>query len=238
MNRQKAALMLLIVYWPVIFILTHIFLPQYVLNQLRASDKALHFLVYFILIVLLWISISPDRKADLRSKKVWIVFAVLIFYAGADEWLQGLSAGRTRDIMDFAANAEGLLAGGVLICIFSFAAVLIETAASIVIFTIAVRIQLTGYLEFIRPMFLLISFGLFTFFWCEFLTFYKVFEKNRIKWLISSISCPAGLVAAIKIVSKFTGRSFELEDFLFAAVAIFAVIAIIYVIRIFSYRFH
>ena len=232
MTRQRVAFTLLLLYWPAIFILTHIFLPQSILTQMRASDKALHFLVYFILIILLWFSISPAKKANIKSKKVWFILLLLVIYAAIDEWLQGLCAGRTRDFMDFVSNVEGIGAGFVLICLFPFRpAVLLATGAAILVFTSAVRIQFTGPLAFIRPLFLFSSFGFFTFIWCEFLTFYQPVNQSRLKWVIASGALPFALIAAVKILAKFTGRAFELEDFILSSLAILTVIAITYFIK-------
>jgi VanZ family protein len=232
LTRKRAALILLVVYWPVIFILTHIIVPPPILSQMQASDKSLHFLVYFILIVMFWFSISPEKKAGLRSKKVWIVFLILISYAAIDEWLQGLSAERTRDFMDFVANAEGLAAGLVLIFLFSFwPAALLATAISILVFTSAVRIQFTGSLAFIRPLVLFLSFGFFTFLWCEFLTVYQPIKQSRLKWLIASAALPFVLIATVKLLTRFTGRAFELEDFVLSTLAIIIIVAIMFIVR-------
>jgi VanZ family protein len=57
-----------------------------------------------ILVMIEMTSISPEKKAGVRSKKVWIYFLILLCYAAIDEWLQGFEAGRTRDFMDFIAN--------------------------------------------------------------------------------------------------------------------------------------
>ncbi len=231
-NRQRAALILLLIYWPFIFILTHIIVPPAILSQMRASDKSLHFLVYFVLMVLLWLSLSPDKKAALWSSKVWIAFLILVCYAAIDEWLQGFQTGRTRDFLDFVANAEGLAAGLVLIFLFSFwPAALLGTAISILVFTSAVRIQFTGQLAFVRPLVLFLSFGFFTFLWCRFLTRFQSIIQSRIKWLIFSVALPFALVVVVKLLTKFTGRAFELEDFLLASAAIIIIVAIMFVAK-------
>ena len=231
-TRRKASFILLLLYWPAIFVLTHIFLPQSVLLQMKASDKALHFLVYFILAVLLWFSISIDKKASLRSKKFWLVFLLLVIYAAADEWLQGVFAGRTRDFMDFVWNVCGVAAGLVIVLLFSFRpAVLVAAGISILVFTNAVRIQFTGHLAFIRPAFLLLSLGFFTFFWCRILTSFQPLKQSCLKWLAASAALPALLVAAVKILTFIMGRNFELTDFLLSAAAILTVIVIMFFIK-------
>jgi len=226
-TRQKAAFAVLLFYWPTIFILTHIFLPQSILAQMRASDKALHFLVYFILIILFWFSLSTENKADLRNKKVWMIFLVLIAYGAADEWLQGLYANRTRDFGDFVSNVAGVAAGLAIICIFSFwPAALLSTASAIVIFTTAVRIQLTGQLAFLRPVFLLLSFGFFTFLCQAFFTYFRPLKSSLLIQLIVPPALALALVAFVKLLSLITSRAFELQDIILSITAIFITTAI------------
>jgi len=227
------SLVVLLFYWPAIFVLTHIFVPASLLRQMQASDKSLHFLVYFILITLLWFSVSSAQKVNFRGKKIWIVLFLLVFYAGADEWLQGFSAGRNRDIMDFVANLTGLFGGLVLVSLFSFRpAVLAATAIAIVIFTSAIRIQFTGQLAFVRPLFLLSSFAFFTFTWNRFLSLFSSIRPLCSKWYFFSPAAPVGLMLAVKLLSRFAGRSFELTDIILSSAAIFAVVAIMYLIAI------
>ena len=240
--QQKITLALLVLYWPAIFTLTHIMVPPSLLRQIQASDKSLHFLVYFILIILLWFSVSPAEKVSFKRKKIWIVLLVLVFYAGVDEWLQGFEAGRTRDIMDFVANVEGLSAGLVIICFFSFwPAVLVASAAAIVVFTNAVRIQLVGQFAFVRPLFLLTSFGFFTFTWNRFLSIFLSMQPGRLKWLFFSLSVPVAFMLAVKLLSQVAGRAFELLDIILSLTAILAVALTMYLIKFlksFSRRFH
>jgi VanZ family protein len=238
--QQKITLALLVLYWPFIFILTHINVPSNLLQQMQASDKSLHFLVYFILIILLWFSISPAEKVNFRKKKIWIILPLLVFYAGVDEWLQGFEAGRTRDIMDFVANVEGLSAGLVIICLFSFwPAALVASAVVIVVFTNAVRIQFTGQFAFVRPVFLLTSFGFFTFTWNRFLSIFLSMQPGRLKWLFFSLSVPVAFVLVVKLLSQVAGRAFELTDIILSLTAILAVVATMYLIEFlksFSHR--
>ena len=238
--QQKITLAILVLYWPAIFILTHIIMPPSLLRQMQASDKSLHFLVYFILIILLWFSISPAEKVNFRKKKIWIILPLLVLYAGVDEWLQGFEASRTRDIMDFAANLEGLLGGLILICFFSFwPAVLVASAAAIVVFTSAVRIQFVGQLAFVRPLFLLTSFGFFTFTWNRFLSLFLSMQPGRLKWLFFSLSVPVAFMLAVKLFSRIAGRAFELLDIILSLTAIFAVALTTYLVsslKSFSHR--
>jgi len=230
--RQKYALILLLLYWPGIFILTHITVPLYMLRQLQASDKALHFLVYFVLISLLWYSVSSFDKPDWKKKNIWIVFGLLCIYAAADEWLQGLAAGRTRDLFDFLTNLAGLSCGLLLLSIFPFSpAVLIASAASIILFTNAVKIQFTGKLTFIRPLFLLLSFGFFTYFWNKFVSLYLSNRLAGFKYPLLAVSLPFLFILFVKFLSQLTGRAFEPMDLMLSAAAVSTVTLLIFLTK-------
>ncbi|MHC5095363.1 MAG: VanZ family protein, partial [Planctomycetota bacterium] len=88
LRRHKTVLLLLGIYWPVIFCLTHIPVPQ-VARQSGMSDKTMHVLAYFVLTFLVWFAVSPYHKARWNGIKVWIVLATIIGYAAVDEYLQG-----------------------------------------------------------------------------------------------------------------------------------------------------
>ncbi len=231
-TRQKYALILLLLYWPGIFILTHITVPLYMLRQLQASDKALHFLVYFVLILLVWYCVSSIDKPDWKKKNIWIVFGLLFIYAAADEWLQGLASGRTRDFADFLANLAGISCGLFLLSVFPFPpAVFIASAASIILFTNAVKIQFKGQLTFIRPLFLLSSFAFFTYFWNKFLSLYLSNRLAGFKYPLLSIALPFLFILFVKFLSQLTGRAFEPMDLLLSAAAVCAVTLTIFIAK-------
>jgi len=120
--RQKVTIILLLLYWPAIFILSHIPLenvPGWVI-RIDVSDKFLHYLGYLVLVFLLWFVISPGRKVNWRRASVWLVLLVVVWYGAIDEWLQGY-VGRCPDIMDFLADLSGALTGLILLSIFRFA---------------------------------------------------------------------------------------------------------------------
>src|SRR4030042_647093 len=97
-RRQKLTIISLLVYWPGVFILAHIPIPQLVYKA-QVSDKSLHFLVYLVLVFLLWFTISPDKKVNWRKAAAWWVLFVVVWYGVVDEVLQGY-VGRSCDIID------------------------------------------------------------------------------------------------------------------------------------------
>ena len=65
-RRRKWTIVLLGVYWPALFISSHIPIPEMV-EQAGVSDKTLHFLAYLILAFLLWVSLSREGKLRWRA---------------------------------------------------------------------------------------------------------------------------------------------------------------------------
>ena len=105
----------LAVYWIVLFILTTIptdAIPQFFNTQ----DKLEHFTGYFVLSVLLCLTLHFQKKNIQLSKySVLIAFLLIISYGAVDELHQLFIPGRTADITDWLADSIG--AGfGILLC--------------------------------------------------------------------------------------------------------------------------
>lgn len=227
-HRQKVTLISLLIYWPAIFILTHIPIRQEFLRQIQPSDKTLHFLVYFILSFLLYFAASPSGKLSLRSKKVWLLFLVLLFYAAVDEWLQGL-VGRSCDFLDFLANFAGIAAAFFLLSLFSFCpALLIFTAFSIIIITKAAQLKFTGSLSFIRPAVYFLAYGFFSAVWYHFISSLQLIKNSSVKRLSAALALPFLLLIVAAIFSFVLGNSFQLLEIVCSLAAIFAAVTFFY----------
>ena len=105
-QQQKLTFGALILYWPVLFIVAHIPIPQLV-RRAHVSDKSLHFVAYLILVFLLWFAINPQSKVNWRRAAVWWVLLVIAGYGIADELLQNFVSGRSCDVRDFTSRFSG-----------------------------------------------------------------------------------------------------------------------------------
>ena len=101
-RRQKLTIISLLFYWPGVFILAHIPIPQLVYKA-QVSDKSLHFLAYLVLVFLLWFAISPNKKVNWRKAAVWWILFVVVLYGVVDELLQGY-----KKSMSLRKNWNGL----------------------------------------------------------------------------------------------------------------------------------
>jgi VanZ family protein len=235
-RRQKLILISLLIYWPVIFMLAHIPIPQLV-RKAGVSDKSLHFIAYLALVFLLWFAVSPDRKVTWRRAAAWCVLLVMVCYGVIDELLQSVVAGRSCDAMDFVADLVGALTGLILLAFFTFwPAFLVVTGITIFALTNLTRINLADLLPVTYRAFLLFSYGFFALLWIQNIHLYLSLEAPKLKWLIVASALPIGLLVAVKLFSIISGRDFRQRDVIIAAVGIAAAVITIYLIGLFRCR--
>jgi VanZ family protein len=98
--RRWAALLLLC-YWGLLFVGTH--LPPGPLRHLGGKDKLMHVAGYAGLACLLAVEWMGGRPS---WKKLWLVSAVVMVYAGLDEWSQRF-VGRRSEWDDWYADLLG-----------------------------------------------------------------------------------------------------------------------------------
>ncbi len=97
----------LAIYWIIIFVATSI--PTDAMPQLfKAQDKFEHFAAYFILEILLALTVHFQSKFP-TAKKRPILFSLLFLalYAAVDEIHQYFIPGRYADVLDWAADLTG-----------------------------------------------------------------------------------------------------------------------------------
>lgn len=96
--RQRHWQIALVGYWGLLFFATHY--PRVAIpGEIPNSDKLVHFGAFGGLAFLFWVAVRP---------RLWVAAAILIPYAGLDEWLQQFT-GRFTDLMDFVANTIGIV---------------------------------------------------------------------------------------------------------------------------------
>lgn len=244
--RRKRTIISLVFYWTAIFILAHIPIPQLV-RQAHVSDKILHFLAYLILVFLLWFSIKPDRKVNWRragvSKRnkgrlgvpaVWWVFLVMAGYGLVDELLQGCIGGRNCDVMDFAANLAGVLAGLILFSFLTFwSALLVVTGAAIFLLTNLAKANPADLLPVTNTIFHLFAYVFFTMLWIRWIRLFLRLKAPETRWLIISLALPMVFLFIVRLFSVICSRDFSFSDVILSLVAIAAVVATNYLTALF-----
>jgi len=235
-RQHKVTIISLLLYWPTIFVLTHIPLPQELLQDVHVSDKTLHYTAYLILVFLLWFAISPDRKVNWRRATAWWVLLVVVWYGVFDEWLQGY-VNRNPNIMDFFADLAGAITSLILLSILPFwPAFLALTAAIIFILTNFTRVNLAELLSVPNAAFHLFAYGLFTLLWIRNMYRLLPIRAPEKKWLIGALAMPISFLLAVELFSTLAGNDFRLQDVTISAVAIVTVVAIIFLTALFRQR--
>lgn len=112
-----AAAIGLIIYWPGIFILTHIHIPSWVAGSgIVINDKLVHYVVYLVLMLLWLVVVNPSPAGKFGKHIVWTTFIMVVAYAGFDEWSQGF-VGRESSVYDFIADVGGIVTALIAFCI-------------------------------------------------------------------------------------------------------------------------
>lgn len=103
---KKFIFAILIIYWIIILVATS--LPSEKVPSLNVGDKFQHFAAYFVLGVLLNITLMVQDKSKIFREKSHIFTFIIIFVYGIfDELHQSFIPGRFADILDLAADIIG-----------------------------------------------------------------------------------------------------------------------------------
>ncbi|MHC4742722.1 MAG: VanZ family protein, partial [Planctomycetota bacterium] len=206
-RRRKSAIILLAIYLPVLFVLSHIPIPAKVHNA-GVSDKVLHFLAYLVLVFLFWIALNPERKVCWRERSPWAVVLIMLAYGIIDEVLQGF-VGRSCDARDLAADLIGVFAGLILLTFFTvrLAAVIV---CGMVIFGITnvAKVKPADYVTLADTVFHLVSYAVFTLLWIHCMRRFPFSSVSKWQWLAVALAMPAALLLAVKGYSISLGKEF------------------------------
>ena len=104
----------LTIYWLILFIATTT--PVERLPSIGFTDKINHFIAYFILAVLVNLTLIYQRKFRLLFEKASIATIIIcLFYGAVDELHQILVPGRFAETLDWVADASGTSLGVLVI---------------------------------------------------------------------------------------------------------------------------
>ncbi|MHC4323619.1 MAG: VanZ family protein [Planctomycetota bacterium] len=223
-HQQKIAACVLALYWPALFVLTHVPIPR-VVQEADVSDKSLHFLTYLILTFLFWSVVSGDRKVKWRRAAPWLVFFLIVVYGILDEWLQSFVPGRSCDMRDFFADLAGALAGLIVSSFLTFWPMgLLVAAAFIFGITNVTHVNLADLLPVTNAVFHLFAYAILTVIWIQCMHYFPAVKAPKAKWLISALAGPTGFLIIVKLFSVIAGKDFVLSDIIISFGAIAAVI--------------
>jgi hypothetical protein len=245
-RQQKLIIISLVCYWPTLFVLTHIPIPN-IIREADFSDKVLHFLAYLILTFLLWSAANPNRKVSWRphiflSKTragFWWVLLVIALYGVGDELLQNFVAGRCCDFRDFILNMVGALTGLIVLSIFTFwPACLVVTGITIFGLTNISRVDIASLLPVLDKVFHIIAYAFFTLVWIQYIhQKFKILKPSKPKWLVVALSLPIGFLLAVKLGSLILGGIFTIKEVTISAIGIAVVVGTFFTITLLRRNF-
>jgi len=229
--RQKLTIITLCLYWPALFILSHIPIPQ-IVYEARVSDKSLHVLAYLLLFFLLWFALRPKSKIRWNQKTIWLTLSIVIVYGALDEVIQGY-VGRSCDLQDFYADMVGVTIGLIVFTLFNFwVSFLAVTAITIFMLTNLAKANLADLVPATNFMFHLFGYALLTAVWIRNINLYLMLKSEKAKWIITILILPITWLGVVKGYSVFAGREFSKYDIVCAL----AGIGVVTVVNYFSQR--
>ena len=112
-NKKLLVYTPLVVYWLILFVATT--LPAASMPSFGVVDKVNHLSAYFILAILLFLTLLFQQKIPLTKNRV-AAYALIIcsLYGMLDEVHQIFIPGRSAEFLDFLADACGALLGVLL----------------------------------------------------------------------------------------------------------------------------
>ena len=207
MKKLRITLIPLIFYWPLIFVLTHIPIPN-IIRNIPSSDKVLHFFTYMLLSMLLWFAINGDEKVNFRKAAVWWVFVIVVWYGVMDEWLQGF-VGRTPDIWDFASDVAGTICTMLLISILGFwMTAFCLNIAIIVIVTNVIGANFDQY-KIVMPVLNILLYGVLMFVWMACLNG-RVGSLGVIKRFLLMAIIPLAVLGGVEAYLKLNANHLQI----------------------------
>jgi VanZ family protein len=232
-HQQKIAACVLVLYWPGLFVLTHIPIPH-VVQEADVSDKNLHFLAYLILTFLIWSAVSGDKKVKWRRAEPWLVLFVILVYGILDEWFQTYVAGRSCDVRDFLMDLAGTLAGLILSSFLTFWPAGLFVAATFIFgVTNVTQANLGDLLPVTNAVFNLLAYAILTVLWIQCMYLFPAAKAPKAKWLILALAGPAGFLIIVELFSVIAGKDFALSNIIISFGAIAAVATVFYLRALF-----
>jgi hypothetical protein len=223
-RRQKLVLAALLLYWPTIFVGTHIpQIPQWI-SQVAVSDKVMHFVAYFFLSFLLWFAVNPNKKVHWRKPTVWLILFAVVWYGVIDEWLQ-MYVGRNADVHDFFADLAGAITGLAILTFANFWPASLITAVGVT-FAMTNFLRAHPITQGFRVDLLLCActYFFFTLLWLRFIHNFLPVKPPEGRWFLVASALPLGLIAGLELFCSISSYGSSILWLLSAASATFIVI--------------
>lgn len=201
-RRHKYILLALGIYWPLLFFLTHIPVPD-IAGRSGMSDKTMHVLAYLVLVFFVWLAVKPYEQVKWNRPAAWAVLAAVVLYGLADELLQ-MFAGRSPQTGDVLADLAGAVIGLAILSVVSFWPALLSVSA-IFIFVISNKSHLPSlYPQYhSETVFHFTAYTALTLIWIQHL-YRQGRAPHSARRLLAAVAFPLGLLFFVTV----TGQAF------------------------------
>jgi hypothetical protein len=205
-KERKFFTIVLIFYWVGIFFATHISVPGWT-REMGVSDKIMHFVAYLVLMLLLWLSTSFEKKADWGKIRTWALMGIVLIYALFDEASQYFIEGRSADLHDLLTNFLGAGVAMVLVTILTgwHAATILFVICPIFLPAL-VRSKLIAQGSVVEIAAYATAFVIITIVWIQYLSSIYKLSIKELKHIAAFLAGPAGAAAMVKIYAVFTNK--------------------------------
>ncbi|MDD5011725.1 MAG: VanZ family protein, partial [Phycisphaerae bacterium] len=222
---RKLLPIVLIFYWVGIFFATHIPVPDWT-RKMGVSDKIMHFAAYLVLMLLLWLSINFEKKANWKKIQTWLLMGIVAVYAVFDEGSQYFIGGRSADFRDVIANLLGVGGAMILVTILSGRhTAMIPFAICPIFLPALVRSKLIPQGTIIEAGIYAAVFVIITIAWIRYISFVYKFDIKRIRYIPIFLGGPTAILAIVKTCAVFTSK--PMEKIIIISTLAFVVLALI-----------
>lgn len=223
LQRHKITIAITTAYCLVLATVTHIPMPNWA-RKTGFSDKTMHCLAYFVLVCLLWFAVSPDKKANWRRLRVWLVLLIIIAYGILDEILQGFT-GRSASVADFVADILGALTGFAVVSFLSLPhTMLLLAAISMFLVPSIAKSGLVISAGLCDKGINFMAFAFLTVAWIQYKRVVLNLNLGRISFIITSLTLPVMVLICVKLFCVFKDISFGYSSIVAAAFGILAMV--------------
>ncbi|MBU1259564.1 MAG: VanZ family protein [Planctomycetes bacterium] len=205
-KERKFFTIVLIFYWVGIFFATHIPVPGWT-RKMGVSDKTMHFAAYLVLMLLLWLSVSFEKKADWKKIRPWLLMGIVAVYGLFDEVSQYFIEGRSADLYDLLGNFLGAAIAMILVTIMA------GRHTAMIPFVICpmflpglVRSKLIAQSSIIETAVYAAAFAIITIAWAQYLSSVHKLNLKQLKHIPAFFAGLAGTIAIVKIYAVFTNK--------------------------------
>jgi VanZ family protein len=228
-RRRKFVLAALLLYWPAIFLLTHVpQLPNWVITT-QLGDKTPHFLVYLGLVFLWWFAMWPYKRVNWLRAGAWVTIGVMAIYGTLDEWLQGF-VHRTPDPWDFAADMAGVTTGLLLLTLFDFWMAALVLGTGVLFATVNVlQMDVVQIMPTTSIIFFLFAYAAICVCWLNHLTVGLKLHPESARWLPMALFAPLAAIATIHGYAALAGNHNHASPIIAGLAAVTAVVGTVWV---------